>query len=62
MVNCPKLNSCPKILMVLDKDLSLDWLYAKAIKQICNQCEEDKMTLPPFNGYHFCPKWHLLSE
>jgi len=30
--DCPKLNECPKISMVLDKDLASDWQYAQVIR------------------------------
>lgn len=42
MENCPKLDTCHKVAMVLDKDLAGDWQYAEVIKQICNKCEEEK--------------------
>jgi hypothetical protein len=37
---CPKLNVCPKVAMVLDKDLAGDWQYAEAIRSVCEACEE----------------------
>jgi len=37
--DCPKLDDCPKIKMVLDKDL-LDFQYAEAIRAVCAKCKE----------------------
>lgn len=37
---CPGLNDCPKVEMVLDKDLAADWQYAQAIRDVCRQCKE----------------------
>ena len=39
---CPKINSCYKIAMILDKDLAFDWLYAKVIKTVCDKCKGGK--------------------
>ncbi len=39
--DCPKLNTCPKIVMVMDKDLAGDWQYAKAIRAVCQACTEE---------------------
>jgi len=39
--DCPKLNECPKVKMVLDKDL-LDFQYAEAIRAVCANCSEVK--------------------
>ena len=36
--DCPKLNTCYKVLMILDKDL-LDFQYADCIREICGRCE-----------------------
>jgi len=36
--DCPKLNGCPKLKMVLDKDL-LDFQYQEAIREVCAKCE-----------------------
>ena len=38
---CPKLDVCPKIRIVLDKDLSLDELYADCVRNVCGVCNED---------------------
>ena len=38
---CPKLDECPKIRMVLDKDL-LDFQYSESIKEICAKCSEGR--------------------
>jgi hypothetical protein len=35
--DCPKLNQCYKITMVLDKDL-LDFQYAEVIRVVCARC------------------------
>jgi hypothetical protein len=35
---CPKLDSCHKVQMILDKDLTFDWLYAAEIKKVCELC------------------------
>ena len=40
---CPKLDDCPKIKMILDKDL-LDFQYAEAIRAVCAKCNEGKAT------------------
>jgi len=40
---CPKLNDCPKIKMVLDKDL-LDFQYEEAIRAVCAKCDEPMAT------------------
>ena len=37
--NCPKINECDKIKMVLDKDM-LDFQYAEAIMKVCAGCSE----------------------
>ncbi len=34
---CPKLDECHKVIMVLDKDLE-EFQYAEAIRQICAVC------------------------
>jgi len=39
--DCPKLNECLKVMMVLDKDL-LDFQYAEAIRAVCANCSEVK--------------------
>ena len=39
--DCPKLNECYKVKMVLDKDL-LDFQYAEAIRAVCANCSEVK--------------------
>lgn len=42
MSECVKLNDCPKIKMVLDKDLAGDWQYAEVIREVCAKCKEAK--------------------
>lgn len=37
---CPKLDECPKVRMVFDKDM-LEFQYGEAIRQICEKCEEE---------------------
>ena len=37
--DCPKLNECPKVMVVLDKDL-LGFQYAEAIRAVCANCSE----------------------
>lgn len=37
--DCPKLNQCQKIDMILDKDL-LDFQYAEAKQRVCGRCSE----------------------
>ena len=37
--DCPKLNECYKVKMILDKDL-LDFQYAEAIRAVCANCSE----------------------
>jgi len=39
-VVCAKLDTCPKITMVLDKDLAGDWQYADAIRAVCAACDQ----------------------
>ena len=39
-MNCPKLDTCTKILRVLDQDLAGDWQYAKCIEETCVKCNE----------------------
>lgn len=39
--DCPKLDECGKLEMVLDKDL-LDFQYAEAIRAVCANCSEVK--------------------
>ncbi len=38
-MTCSKLDSCDKVKMVLDKDLSLDCVYIKIIKRVCARCK-----------------------
>ncbi len=40
--HCSKLDTCYKILMVLDKDLAGDWQYAEAIRAVCAECQRRK--------------------
>lgn len=42
-MNCPILNICPKINMILDKEM-LDAQYAEAINSVCKICKEKGMT------------------
>lgn len=37
--DCPKLNECYKVKMILDKDL-LDCQYAEVIQAVCAKCDE----------------------
>ncbi len=37
--DCPKLDECYKVKMILDKDL-LDFQYAEAIRMVCAKCPE----------------------
>ena len=39
--DCPRLDQCSKVKMVLDKDL-LDFQYAEAIRVVCAHCSEAK--------------------
>ena len=39
--DCPRLDQCSKLKMILDKDL-LDFQYAEAIRVICAHCSEFK--------------------
>ena len=39
--DCPKLDECHKVKVVLDKDL-LDFQYAEAIRTVCANCSEVK--------------------
>ncbi len=36
---CPKLDECQKIKLVLDKDM-LDFQYAEAIRAVCAKCDQ----------------------
>ena len=38
-MNCTKLDTCRKILCILDKDM-LDFQYVDCIKQTCGKCPE----------------------
>lgn len=38
---CAKLDDCPKIKMILDKDL-LDFQYAEAIRAVCAKCDQGR--------------------
>lgn len=44
--DCPKLDECHKIKMVLDHDL-LDPQYAESIRSVCGRCNEGNK---PFKG------------
>lgn len=35
---CPKINECPKVTMILDKDMAGDWQYAEVIRSVCAKC------------------------
>lgn len=37
---CPKINTCHKIKMILDKDLPFTELYQKAAAGMCQKCRE----------------------
>ena len=37
---CPRIDTCEKVGMVLDKDLAGDWQYASTIRSVCERCEE----------------------
>ncbi len=37
---CPKVDTCPKVVVVLDKDMAGDWQYADAIRKVCAGCKE----------------------
>jgi len=53
--NCPKLDECSKVKMILDKDL-LDWQYAEAIRAVCAACSEvhqDDKKPSPINSKAF---------
>jgi hypothetical protein len=38
MMTCPNIENCHKVQMILDKDLSFDWLYDEEIKKVCQLC------------------------
>ena len=38
---CSKLETCPKIVMVMDKDI-MDFQYAESIRKVCGKCKEGK--------------------
>ena len=37
---CPSIDSCPKITMIMGKDL-LDWQYVEAVKDVCALCGKE---------------------
>jgi len=37
--NCTKLDTCPKITMLRDKDM-LDFQFAESVRAVCALCEE----------------------
>ena len=39
-VVCPKINTCHKIVMVLDKDLPFPEMYRQAVDSVCQKCGE----------------------
>ena len=39
IIDCTKLDTCPKVDMVLDKDIP-DWVIAQFISSVCIQCKE----------------------
>ena len=41
---CPKLDDCLKVKMILDKDL-LDFQYAEAIRAVCAKCSEFRVAI-----------------
>ena len=45
LIDCPKINSCFKIRMILDHDL-VDFQYAEAIKSVCERCVDEKKLYP----------------
>jgi len=40
MTNCDKINTCEKIMMVLDKDMAGDWQYAECMRAVCALCTD----------------------
>jgi hypothetical protein len=38
-MNCPKINECFKIQIIMDKDM-LDFQYVEAIKSVCKDCKQ----------------------
>jgi len=53
--NCPKLEECYKVKMILDKDLA-DFQYAEAIRAVCANCSEvyqDKKPSPDTSLVNF---------
>ena len=40
--DCPKLDGCYKVKIILDKDL-LDCQYAEAIRTVCSKCTKLKL-------------------
>lgn len=42
MKKCSKVNECPKMAMVLDKDFAFDEQYRYAIEAVCSKCGEWK--------------------
>ncbi len=41
--NCPKLETCSKIVMVMDKDMMNFPQYADSIRAVCGKCKEGKI-------------------
>ena len=62
--DCLKLNTCPKIDMVYDKDL-LEWQYTEAIIEVCSKCEDAKQeitgTMEVYEG-ESCDCWDRGGE
>jgi hypothetical protein len=40
---CRKLDTCSKVIAVLDQDLAGDWQYADCIKKTCKGCKEAQL-------------------
>ena len=35
---CTEIDECPKMEIIMDKDLAGDWQYAEAIRAVCSKC------------------------
>jgi hypothetical protein len=54
-IDCAKLDSCYKIMIILDKDM-LDFQYVDCINDVCGKCTNkeqhpEKPIIPPFKKH-----------
>jgi hypothetical protein len=58
---CPKINTCYKIKIILDKDLAGDWQYALCMRQVCQICKERKEDKFSMAKKEVCPLFTKLD-